>query len=118
MNEEMQRQLLARLDAIAAKLGVGADALWHVIIREVWIEGIEYVAWTIGLFIAAFVFVRYVRKSLEWAKDEEVCYFLVGLFALASAGCTLAACFFASDAIEHLLNPKFQALQYILSALK
>ena len=70
MNPELLRELLERLDIIAAKLDIAAGAVWEILIRQVYIRGIINALWGIVIWIGAGAMVLAVRR-LEKIIDTE-----------------------------------------------
>lgn len=55
----MTDEVLKRIDALAAKLGVTADHIWSVLMRQARIEGIEWVLWgTLWLIVGSYMLNR------------------------------------------------------------
>lgn len=78
MNPDLQKELFSRLDAFAAKLGVGAAHMWGVLTKQAYIEGISDFIWMgfgltvvgIALYIASF-FMRKERKLIALDVERE-----------------------------------------------
>lgn len=129
-------ELLKRLDAIAAKLGVTAQYLWSVLIRQGHIDGIMQVS-TGGILIAlaaslAFVSWRSTVKrtrlkavrtvyglgeplsageEYSWSEDTAGWALMApAIMAIVVLGVSIP---FFYDGISELLNPAFYAFQHI-----
>jgi hypothetical protein len=118
MNEALTKEILARLDAAAARLGVGAEHLWAVTIRQVQLEA---VAWLVTLPLVLLLMwkvvglakANHVTKSAQrnYFGDSEMGVILAwvgfGIVALinliAIPNCTLV-----------LMNPEYYAFKALV----
>lgn len=124
MNPEIQQELLKRLDAFAQKLGVTAEHLWGVLVKQAQIEATIAFGWTIFeliLFVIAVLCLRAAYKhGREWLDGEKY----IPLWATALYGCfatplsIIAAMFNLFDFIRWYSNPEYFALQEILKVLR
>jgi hypothetical protein len=110
MNEQLQKEIFTRLDAIAAKLGVAAAHLWEVLIRQGYIEGLANIIVAIVLFFV--VLVLGVKTSRVY---QDHTFWLGSLISIAF---TIWAITCLYDGIITLANPEYFALSKILQALK
>jgi hypothetical protein len=121
MTPEMQKELLARLDALAAKLGVTADALWSLYLHQAHIEGIQD-AIVAGVFGLLFVIsLGIVVASLLYAiSDDFNDGFPVGCGIagiVGTVGAAIAGSTYAFAAYSELYNPGFWAFSQLVSHL-
>jgi hypothetical protein len=123
MSETMMRELLARLDAIGAKLGEGAAFTWETMMRQaIFVDGWLKLLISVGYALLAFVLYRTIRyiwsKKLDEKWNEEryvvedevarplgtifvgAAFVIVAWFSLSSA----------HQAISHIANPQYYAL--------
>jgi hypothetical protein len=117
MNDQLTQQILARLDALAAKLGTTAVYLWGVLLQQAKIE-----AYT-DFFIAGVCFVLFVgcllvtKKSIKEIKKDEYDNegWWIGAISSSIVGVILFGVSIAqtTDGIRILLNPAYWALQHI-----
>jgi len=120
MSPEMQKELMARLDAVAAKMGVTASALWSVLVAQARIEGIKDSIWLLlsGVILVFVVklYPRYCRAAKNQAYGLEKVPFIgltiVGVIALAMWCCAL------DSALTEFINPQYWALRELLSLTK
>lgn len=116
----MQQEILTRLDALAAKLGIAAEHIYAVFVVQarVGIIGQALFALTIGL--AWLIGVRVVRKywkvGMEDAPEITICLCVVGSISLAI--CTMVSISGLAWIPTRLLNPEYWALQEISKMLK
>jgi cytochrome bd-type quinol oxidase subunit 2 len=119
----VNEELLKRLDVLAAKLGVTAQYLWTVLVKQAHIEAAMDTFWAV-VFIALLVSgVICLRWSIKKINDPDT-YNEEGWIALSTfsgivifAGLILVPVFTSSAIAEHF-NPEYWALEKILSALK
>jgi hypothetical protein len=115
MNEALTKEILARLDAAAVRLGVGAEHLWAVTIRQVQLEA---VAWLVVLPLAALLMWKVVgiarahhAKNKNHYSDSEVGVF----FAWGGFGITVLVNLIAiPNSILTLLNPEYYAFKALV----
>jgi hypothetical protein len=116
MNDETQKQLLERLDVLASKLGVGAEALWSMLLRQAQIS-----FWTDMVIVAltATGWWFFFKKLLPWARrnDEDgvvPCIVVGGLCFLV----TLALIICMENIVASLINPEYWAFNKVLRIIK
>lgn len=109
----MTDEILKRIDALAAKVGETGAHVYAVLVRQAWIDGLEY-AVMCGVCVTIMLFcVGWLRSSL---KDDDgnvqAAAIIIGLLALI-----LGSIFFVS-ALDNLMNPEFGALQHLKGLLE
>ena len=117
MNEKIQQELLQRLDAIAAKLGVTVEYLWRILVKQAQVEAVYSGLYIIAGLATAWVSVkgwRFVFKQLHSEKSDASDLWL-GILPTA-----LALFFFANGLkiFTQLLNPEFWAFQRLLEMIR
>lgn len=113
----MTDQILQRIDALAAKLGVTAPYLWGVLIKqarvEVLTDAICMVVFSVGIYVCYRVGRRYATVTSEDGGDI-LCVLCVG-----AAMIMLVSLIVVSRKISTpLFNPEFYALQQINELFK
>lgn len=113
----MTDEIMKRIDALAAKMGVTGSHLWGVLIRQARIEGIEWLCWAalwISIASAGAYLAYRCHNSPDDNWDDPV---PIGFCILASAICFLIGlgCIGGTPAL--FLNPEYWALQQILKAV-
>jgi small-conductance mechanosensitive channel len=121
----VKEEILKRLDAIAEKLGVAAQHLWSVLVRQAYIESVAQVVTGILLIVAAVVIVRFVKRSY----DREMTRQLNGLydsheaigqffgFVLCSIAIVAGVSVITFGCLG-IANPEYYALKEILETLR
>lgn len=112
MNEQMQQQMMARLDAIAQKLGVAANVLWQATIRQQIVNGWECVLGAAIFGLAVLIGIHWLVKN--WKELAEEAFWP----ALGVLVCVVIFLFFTFNAIDFLANPTYWAFRDILEAVK
>lgn len=110
----MTDEVLKRLDALAAKLGVASAHLWEVLTRQARIEAIEDVFWAL-MWLTISVFLGFVSKILFFKKEQPDAGLVVAIVSLV---CFVAACGCISNTPGMFFNPEYWALKQILDTLK
>lgn len=107
MNPELQKELLARLDAIAQKLGIASASIWSYLIRQQSIDGTFYLAGALACLIVIVLAWRAISR-FEETDDRVFCRLIVAAFLGAVfLGLTYAG-------TTSLLNPGYGALQSLM----
>jgi len=108
----MQEELLKRLDALAAKLGVAAEHLWDVLVRQGQIEGMRGVVLAVVGFVVMLIAGRKAARAFRENRDDATMGWVILCFL--SGGAALVG---QADA-WYLLNPEYFALRQLLELLK
>lgn len=116
-----QKELLDRLDLVAAKIGQGAGYLWHVLVKQGIAEGVtDATCATMSLLIAVMAG-YYARKfgrlaeADNWHEPGYPLGFIASLGIAIVAG--LCVCAYTHDAVLELVNPEYFALHEILKTI-
>ena len=113
MSEQMQKELLARIDLLAAKFATTGSHLWEVMVKQQIINGWVGVFWAALFLIATVVAVRWCLRKLskgDYYGDSFDLYFgtiligVVGLYGFA----------ISSGSVARLFNPEYYALMDLL----
>jgi ABC-type uncharacterized transport system permease subunit len=118
---DVKQELFKRLDIIGERLGVAANHLWAVLVRQGFATGIADAIVAVATLILALVAMKLARKWFGKAETETKLDFLFGcsIVAWIVAGILLIVCFtYTYDAALELVNPEYYALKTILEALK
>lgn len=118
----LRAQVFSRIDALGAKLGVAADHIWPVLVRQSYADA----AMDGVLAIAAFVL---IFKAFAWSKywfkeAEEEKYggdfqaFAGFVCSVLTVGCVLLVVYGLGDGLRHLINPEYYALQSVLDVFR
>lgn len=116
----MNQEILQRLDALAAKLGVTATHLWAVLVRQAYVEFATSVAFAVIIAIATYGFVRVVRHGIaqEWYDDYDgLPQIFTGIVGIVLGVCWLVALVGVVQGIGYLINPEYFALHEVIKAL-
>lgn len=117
MNEELQAKLAEKIDVLATKLGVAAEHVWEILVRQQMIEGLEglviFLAAVTVLSLAFPALLRNIHRAEAASRNEEgefvVKVFVYGCASVLSFALGLNGFF----KIKMLLNPEFYALKEI-----
>ena len=118
MQTEITKEIFTRLDALAAKLGVTAQHLWGVLVRQAGVERtFSIVGMAVGALILVLAVVLFVKATKSLHQEEEVgLVWLWGGILLSAVG---LVDFFTN--LYWLLtcttNPEYWALKQVLEVL-
>lgn len=120
--DHIDPELLKRLDALAAKLGVAAQYLWSVLLRqaqvEAWKDIVEGSIWAVVAIVSGIMLVTTIRRESKkdgydgWMPEPIILAIAATIFLLV--GIVVAGCLLDS-AIDPLFNPGYWALHHILN---
>jgi len=123
----MKEELFTRLDAIAAKLGVAAEHLWGVLIRQVVVGAVWQLVMLCVVFGVCFVLFRWWYRCLRviakkegyatlWGlveeKEEAVFAYYIVLAAVVIV-CATMFCVVGHNIVLGFVNPEYRALQLL-----
>lgn len=116
----MNEQALKALELLAAKLGVGAQALWAALIRQAPISSAMDVL--VALLTAAFGY-WYFRRYLPWSQSVNADLELPAIAGVFLGGITLlvlaiGTLFSADIILAGFINPDYWALKQLASMVK
>jgi len=86
--------------------------VWQTLIKQVYIEAIGYIVWSIGFWVACW----FGFKKAKTLDGED--YYdgtLKTVIYIAVGSCVLISLVLLTDGIQHILNPEFYAIRYIIS---
>jgi len=121
-------ELSAVLDSLAEKLGVAAERLYPVLMRQAYLDGVKAAAVAVFLFaltviclicIYAAVSREYMKSFIQHTPRNFDDYAdAVGPFVFALVLLTPLLFFFSGHAVNALLNSEWYALNTILKVLR
>lgn len=127
MNEKALDKVMQYIDALAAKLGVAAEHVYGVLVRQQLAEGITHTAiLTVSFIVSLVTFVIIFRALANYVGyNDEPC--VIGLtitgfstFVLFAANFVLFAAnvILLPGYIMHIINPEYYAIREILDVIK
>ena len=113
---DLINQISTAVEPLTKKLGVGAQYLYGLAVKECVIEGIESVVFLI-LCIAINVFI--FKNFKDWSPPGHYDAPVRKIFAGITFGvCLIMSFVFIDCALKDLLNPQYQAIQSIICTVK
>lgn len=124
MNETMLQEILNRLDALSAKLGVAAHALFALYVRQAYIDGIESVLIIAAMAVAIYFLVKITLRL--WDQIDELGK--LGKDRMGSGSCAFFAVvciiicawvgiYFLCTAIDCFSNPQLVAFKSLAATI-
>lgn len=123
MNEnttETINQLKEVFAPVAAKIGVGAQYGWEVVVRQQYVEAFgSFLQFLMGV-VTAYVTYRIVKYGMNELKQDDDSLWVVGIWVLGIGGALLSLVLMSGlyDAIAHVINPQFYAIEFFLDLVK
>lgn len=129
---DLKQEIFARLDAIGAKLGVLANHLWEVLVRQAYIEGVTdliFAAIAAIWFLCAVKLLHTIlnvpheerKQGNTWWEYGDQLTVVGGIGTIAGTitgiGALVSGLYNLTTGIQQVMNPEFYALQYVLSEL-
>ena len=108
--------VMKRLDAIAAKLGVAANHIWGVLVYQARVDAIEWIIWGVLWLAIAGSLVHCAQFAYSRKDDSERVEKAVTLggiaivFTLLGLGCL-------SNILTNFLNPEYWAFKQLTAML-
>lgn len=122
--EDMVNEMMSRIDLLATKLGVAAEHLWEVMVRQAVITGTIELLTVIFITSGLAIYVKLLLKNRWYDKIEEVPT-LSGVIVVCSMViatvfglCMLVAFTTLDSAITKILNPEYWAYQSFLGNVR
>lgn len=117
MNDKLVGKVSEYIDAIAAKLGVAAEHVYDVLLRQQVVDGVTtLVSYAVALPLIA-LSIRFLYK-----KSDKYDLNIFGILAIVMSvvfGLFLICGFVdCSDAVKKLANPEYYAIKEIIKAVK
>jgi hypothetical protein len=113
VSDEMQKELLNRIDALAANLGVTAEHIWRVLIQQAQVEAVRCILIVVVAVLCGAVLYWRVKASIEDDWDSELMIASVMVFAIATAVLSVLALIALTELPTLLLNPEYWALRQV-----
>lgn len=119
ISTENMEQILTRIDTLANKLGVTAEYLFGVYVKQAYVEVVQYIIlasiWGAVFTITLLAF----KKSMSGSWDNPTFYNIAAITgAVLSFVLTLAMMIEIGVAITCYLNPEYFAFKEVLSNIK
>ncbi len=131
----MKEEIFKRIDALAVKLGVTAQYLWGVLVKQAGVEAVKDLVWagfftvgTAALLYTAYKFLprtwkrkegKYGEQDYVYDWDQRDAAGCVGWTALVlGIICVIPALIFAGSAFTPLMNPEYWAFQEVMGLIK
>ena len=118
MKEETMQEIFIRLEALAAKLGVGVEFLWALSTKQVGIDAAKMITFALLISIIAGVSFRAVLKESRKSYDDDL---IIGLWiAVGAVVCLAIVLLFTATgvAIDFIMNPEYATLKKLMEVMK
>jgi tellurite resistance protein TehA-like permease len=118
MNQQILDALLARLDALGAKLGQAGTAIWQMYVRQSKINGLELIfGAVICLLCALFFFLNTNKWTSNCLDENDELPAKITLYGV-SAFFLVIFCMCLINAADYLFNPGYWAFQDLIQTVK
>ncbi len=117
MNEKFQEKIIEYIDALAAKLGVAAEHVYGVLVRQQVVEGIVYTVVTAILLLTSIAMCKELVKQILNSEDFSGKEIIFGFALILTGVIVVATVTFLPDQILKIYNPEYYAIKTILDAI-
>ncbi len=118
MNEKIYNDVSSAIAVLSQKLGVAAEHVYGVLVRQQVAEGIfslvAIALCIIGIFIAS----KFAKYGLSIYEKHEDTAFLIVIIAGAGIIIMLSASIFNTSGVLKIVNPEYYAIQEITKMVK
>jgi hypothetical protein len=113
MNDTLTKELLGRLDVVAAKIGVGAERLWGFLLKDAFVSGVQaYVIGAVLLVIGLLALKAGRSADADNREDDGICFYMLGVVLMF-----LSVVMFVVW-VGNFLNPEYVAFKTLMGLLK
>ena len=116
MSDKFVQELFTRLNTLAAKLGVTAEHLWAVLLKQARIEvisGLCLAGISIAVLIVGLLGLRWSCRNWDDYKREDTAVGIGIASGIVIIGGLIATCVNLYNTITPWLNPEFWALRQL-----
>lgn len=118
------KTIIDAVKPLADKIGEGAAHLYTIYVRQAYIEGVTFLSVGIpsallimGVSIVFFNFGKKIPQDYAGdMKDSAIFLYFVSAILFITGFIVLIVC--ATNGIQYLLNPEYQAVQNIINTVK
>lgn len=113
----MNPEIMKRLDVLAEKLGVTAQYLWGVLIKQARVEAIEDTLLFVVFAVVAYIGIKFFMDGFKekYNEDSNLGAMLAG-GSIGTIAFVVSVCSFV-DAITEWFNPAYFALHKVLEVI-
>jgi hypothetical protein len=122
-NENLKEEAFARLDAFAEKLGVAAEHLWEILVRQQYTDAAATL-FSICIFTVLLLGASiYLSKGKPWEKasstqaEGDLRSIAIGATIFCWAVLAFSSSFELADILRQVLNPEFYAYREVLEII-
>ena len=126
MNDKLVGKVSEYIDAVATKLGVAAEHVYGLLVRQQVTEGVVNIVSglvILAVLITLIVFTaRKIGSKLDFGymdgADLAMLLIFGGIGVALIGGCLYFGLSVTTDGIKHLMNPEYYAIKEIIKAVK
>lgn len=118
-------EILKRLDAMAAKLGVAAGEVWRILVKQAFIDGVTDLIAGLLILIGSFLLGRFAYRHGVAAFDDATSHYdsdthfwFAMWLGVGTVVTLIAGLLFVYPSITELFNPQYVALTKLFNAMK
>src|SRR5690625_2832396 len=100
------------IETLAAKLGVAAEHVYGVLVRQAFVDGVRGVIFAIVLAGVSYLMFRITTRVIR-SEDEAFAIFPIAAFVIT----LVMALVFMYNGIGQLINPEYYAIREILDVV-
>ena len=113
----LSNEVLAKIDALAAKIGITVEQIWPWMIRQQYVEAIYYsVLAILGIIVSSIILITTIKYWEKiFANDCEVGCVVGNVLFI---GFTFVLVIMAIVAIPNIFNPEYWALKDLIRMIR
>ena len=129
MDDIIIREILARIDQMAALAGSGASSFWPIMVKQQLVYGAQALMWAVAWVVMAGVGASQIHHLVNKAAEDQHNHTTthdylsgwwvpVGIAGGAIAFGCIAAAGSVSAALPHFINPEYQAVMDLVKLVR
>ncbi len=118
MNEKIYNDVSNAIAALSQKLGVAAEHVYGVLVKQQIVEGIFSIVAIVLCIIGIFIASKAIRYGFSIYEKHEDTSFLIVTVASTGIAIMLMASAFNTSGVLKIVNPEYYAIQEITKMVK
>lgn len=113
---DLTKELIDALKPLADKLGQGAEHIYALAVKDVWISGIEAFIWAGVVVLLNLIYFLLIGKKVDWDDTDSYAPFIVFGIVLVLVSCLIFGSLLDAG-LHDTFNPEYVALKDLLKTV-